>query len=181
MDQSIKFNLSAYRYRSVQLNIRAINDFLRGLRWLAKIDTEVLHQEVSSLAHKFIPVDEMPIPLSVNKYNRSKERFKEKRLMRLIRKITLNGHLLPSRRTAFTRGHIQYPGLFYRARRVFTYDESTQRAFVTRRSLVRSFILLCAYLKTRLLFTIRFNTLRHEMKEDFEKVTSMATWERIVG
>jgi GT2 family glycosyltransferase len=181
LDESIKSNLAAYRYNSVRLNIKAINDVQRGLKWLVSKDPETLHQEVSLLAHKFMPVTEMPIALDVNKFENSKKPFKESTCSRWKRKLTFNGHLLPSRHTIFTRPRYVHKGLFYRAKRIFSYDEQGQRAFMTKRNLVTSFVLLCSYFKARLLLKIRFDRLRRNMHNDLKEVTTLAIWEKIIG
>jgi GT2 family glycosyltransferase len=181
LDGVVHFNLLTYRYLSVELNIMAINDFMHGLKWLATVDAEAMHQKLCSLAHKFVPAAEMPMALSAREYELSKRPFKESALARRKRRITLNGHLLPPRRTVFTRPRYVHPGFFYRAKLVFTYDEQSRQAFLTRRNLLTSFKLLCSYVKACLLLKMRFNKLRQDMKNDWPEVTSLASWEKIIG
>ncbi len=51
-------NIARYRYKYVDLNLRAVEDFLKGIDWFLKQEAEPLHQELAKLNYKAKPKEE---------------------------------------------------------------------------------------------------------------------------
>ena len=49
-----------YRYKDFSLSVKAVEDFLKGPDWLAKVDSEALHKTLSSYGYRWNEVQELP-------------------------------------------------------------------------------------------------------------------------
>lgn len=54
----VSSNIARYRYRYVDLNLRAVEDFLKGMDWFLKQEAEPLHKDVGRLNYKTKPKEE---------------------------------------------------------------------------------------------------------------------------
>lgn len=51
-------NIGKYRYKYVDYNIKAVEDFCKGIDWLLHTDAFALHQELSAMNYKAKPIEE---------------------------------------------------------------------------------------------------------------------------
>ncbi|MCM1167896.1 MAG: hypothetical protein NC401_18075 [Ruminococcus sp.] len=127
-----------YRYKNANLLMRGVEDFLRGVNWLAEQDGEALHKEIMSEGYKLLPIEELeePAPFVHAMYADSVQAqnpvtFK----YRTLRKYTVNGiFFLP---TNGTRPYNIVPveGAkdinVYRTETVLNYEQCGRRGFIT--------------------------------------------------
>lgn len=127
-----------YRYKNVELLFRGVEDFFKGVDFLKETDGEQLHQEIMAAGYKARPVEELEIPFEYPVYENSLEE-KESLPRRVLRLLTFNGLILPAKRDAVTSMALCRPINCYRAKRVLFYDVTSKKAFVTEKSVERSF------------------------------------------
>lgn len=104
--EAIKFILERYareslryRYKSSDLIIEAVNDFLKGPKFFSEVNEEEKHKYLTDKCYKLINIEEIQL-----KYNISSEKLEEEcnnsqnednRKSRLKRILTINGYILP--------------------------------------------------------------------------------------
>lgn len=134
--------LLTYSYRRAHLMLRGVEDFLRGPDWLSRQDPAAINDEVRAASDAVVPVDALPVKADPDAALRS-DAFSQGPLTRLIRRLTLNGWLLPAKRRPVVvelyRPPMQY---FFRADTVVKVDRFTRRATLSRRSYREALALL---------------------------------------
>ena len=69
-----------FRYKNVDLLIRGVRDFLKGIDWLLQTDGEALHKDIMAEGYKAEPIDQLPVKFFYDDYERSlSENDREKR------------------------------------------------------------------------------------------------------
>lgn len=122
-----------YRYKNVDLIIRGVRDFLKGVDWLKNTDGEKNHKDVLEHGYKMQPVEALPMSFSNSIYENSfHENYSKKEAM--IRKISVNGYLLRAKRDNIAGVSVIRPVNAYRVNRILNYDELTGKGFITERN-----------------------------------------------
>ena len=110
--------------------------------WLSRQDPAAINDEVRAASDAVVPVDALPVKADPDAALRS-DAFSQGPLTRLIRRLTLNGWLLPAKRRPVVvelyRPPMQY---FFRADTVVKVDRFTRRATLSRRSYREALALL---------------------------------------
>lgn len=127
-----------YRYKNANLLMDGVEDFLKGVDWLAEQDGEQLHKEVMSRGYKLQSLEDLEEPVrfiytlyedSVNAVNPVTFKY------RLLRKCTVNGiFFLPTSSTRhFNIIPVEGPKDInvYRTDKVLNYDYSGRKGFLT--------------------------------------------------
>lgn len=94
-------NIGKYRYRYVDYNIKAVEDFCKGIDWLLNTDAYELHQELMAMNYKAKPVAEWVGVEGVTEeeLNLRERGFKNPgAFMRKFHIITANGFFFPEKR-----------------------------------------------------------------------------------
>ncbi len=168
-------NLVRYRYGSIELILRAANDFLRGAEYHLQLDAEALHKELMAASQKFLPPEQLSVTFDENIYQECYRRFDaplervlrgeieiktarsrspKEQLKRIVRWITMNGLLLPAKgRTYIVHPVMNHTSAFFRKRAVLNWDPIAKKGFVSTRSLGKSFSYLfkTAFMALRLI------------------------------
>lgn len=130
-----------YRYKSVELYLQGIQDYLKGPAWLAAQDGEKLHQKVMEAGYKSQPVsvleEKAHIRFSAQDYGESC-RIPDEGYRKRWRYATFNGLFLPARGENCIPMAKAKTIQFYRKKRVLHYNETDRTGFVTEKSLLFS-------------------------------------------
>lgn len=100
LKQNLIRELLYYRYENVNLIFKAFNDFLQGVPFFLKTDGEILHKEIMAFAPQMKDFHELSrtnTPFLYAKLNISYQQSDGGKFKRILRKLTLNGYLLPIR------------------------------------------------------------------------------------
>lgn len=128
-----------YRYKNIDLLFRGVNDFYKGVDFLRSTDGEALHKEILQSGYAAVPVEQIEnavfsLPKYMNSFKQS-----DRGLTKALRYLTINGYLLPAKRSKGKEIQAVSMGLcrpvnFYRQKRVLHYDEESKKAFITEKS-----------------------------------------------
>jgi GT2 family glycosyltransferase len=174
-----------YRYKSADLVLKAASDFLKGPYYLKAINPEEKNMEIVKLGEKAVKNPELPFVYG--KYLESIDEA-ESTLHRLIRLITLNGHLLPflffhneekissqGYRIAPIQGY--RPVNVFRARKVLYYNLINQEGFVAIFSIREFFKVFIKTIYLSLEMFFKFPNLRKLYRETLPELTNKSFWE----
>lgn len=135
------------RYQDVLLNIRGIDDFLKGPKWWAAQDIETLHHEILKSGYEYLPFPDRNIfeqyyldaSAPVGKW------------MRLKCFLTLNGAFFPKKRRPAVVACGSNPFVLYRCKQAWLWDPASDKAihvhFSLRQLLNMYFLLLKAFVR----------------------------------
>jgi galactofuranosylgalactofuranosylrhamnosyl-N-acetylglucosaminyl-diphospho-decaprenol beta-1,5/1,6-galactofuranosyltransferase len=170
-----------YRYKSVDLMLRATEDFMKGVDWLKVQDGEALHKDIMAEGYKVQYVEEIDIPFNYPSYDQSLILSQENKIHKIIRFVTLNGMLLRAKQNSVASMAAARPINFYRAKRVMNYDAGTQKGFVTEKSWKQFF--RCYSRLFRLVFTgkAKFKKAQRDYQSRFGELTNLDFWEKYLG
>lgn len=120
-----------YRYHDAEEILDGIEDFLKGPDWLVHADDREKFEEVRKNRVPTLPVTELPLQFDYNQYLQSLIYPGEKRSKRLLRRLTLNGWLLPANRNVIVRAETPITYHFYRARYVLNYSSKGHCGYIS--------------------------------------------------
>lgn len=130
--------ITYYRYKNVDLYLRGIQDFLKGPLWLMRQDAQKLHQELTQAGYQAKDPQLLDMGFDYQTYEASREDYGQYSSRRK-RILTLNGLLLPAKGDNIAPMASVRGVHFYRRKRVMNYDITSNRAFLTERSVVQMF------------------------------------------
>ncbi|BAY06970.1 glycosyltransferase family 2 protein [Calothrix sp. NIES-2098] len=183
----LKFSLKeacCYRYKTAHLILQAASDFLNGPDRLRTVDPEKNNLEILRMGEKAIK--KLELPFVYVKYEKSIEET-ETTLHRWLRRITLNGHLLPNflfhndnklseKGYTIVPMHGYRPINFFRAKKALYYNLSNQEGFVVKVSrweflkVFVKIIIICFQL------LIKFSRLRQLYRQTLPELTNKDFW-----
>ena len=189
--------LVRYRYVSVELILRAADDFLKGPDHLIKTDAEALHKELMSKSIKFQPVETLSVPFDQKIYDDSLRKFDapldrvlrgeqeiniarprspKEQFKRFVRWVTMNGLLLPAKGTYIVHPVMNHTSAFFRKSAVLNYDPIGKKGFVSTRDRKRSFSLLFMAVGMAFKLMSRHAAVSREYRENQQKLVSREAW-----
>lgn len=98
-------NIAKYRYKYIDYNIRAVEDFCKGIDWLLNTDGENLHKELLSMNYKAVPIEDF---VGQNGFTEKDAKKRERGYynpiapVRWFHKFTANGYFFPSKTKKYT-------------------------------------------------------------------------------
>ena len=177
--ERIKDFLLRFRYRDAELSLLGIQHYLNGIDWIKSLDGEGLNAEIMKLGYKKVPVKEIDnfvFTHGVYEANLKKKLPSAKEWKKC--KLSLNGWLLkPKFNNVVVPTYKPASHLFYRAKRVINYEESTGTAFVTEKSFSSLFYILKMYRKTVKLIKKRFDKVTKEYRDRYNELTNIKFWD----
>jgi hypothetical protein len=165
-----------FRYAAADLALDGFEDFCRGVDWLKTQDPAELHKRVLAKAPAEKPVERHAYGFTYGQYERDKKRPEDSPFQRLLRKLTLNGMLLPPRRSKALPVAQTLPRQFYRLRRVFFYNEREQTGYLAARDLAALRALLRRWLAVRRLADERYAGVCAEYRERRDELRGISFW-----
>lgn len=172
-----------YRYRDAGLLLDAVEDYLKGIDWLKKIDGEQFHQEIMKKSDRFLSQEESCKFYNEDSYCRSLHPNTELSVIhKVIRRLSVNGTLLPHKSQVVTvpaTGNLEIN--VYRAGKVLNYDSAAKRGFLTEpdkqemRSCIHRLKRVLAKAKTH------YEVVNEEYHNRFREITSLDFWKKYLG
>jgi GT2 family glycosyltransferase len=127
-----------YRYKNVDLYIRGVKDFLKGIDFLEQTDPEHLHKEIMAEGYKAVPAEQLEVPFLNSEYERGRT-YNYSRLHGVVRRFSFNGYLFPAKHVYTVPMAQARPEYVWRAKTILFYDMVENKGFVTHRS-IKKFI-----------------------------------------
>ena len=170
-----------YYFNDAHMMMRGAEDFLKGPEWLIVQNPASLNQRLLADADKVLPVEDFPVPFDREKMLMNKD-INQNRLRRYLRWLTLNGWLLPARRSLTIVEKKDAPmQYFFRAGTVLKYDRYTGKAMLAKRSYKEAFKLFRHLIRTRKAIDKGFDQAVSEYKARHDEMTSEAFWREFLG
>ncbi|CAI3665385.1 galactofuranosylgalactofuranosylrhamnosyl-N-acetylglucosaminyl-diphospho-decaprenol beta-1,5/1,6-galactofuranosyltransferase [Clostridium neonatale] len=173
------YNILCYRYKVCDLLLSSIEDFCKGVDWLISQDGEALLEEKIKGDYKVQSIQVLPFKFDVDNYTKNLI-YKEKKLKRLFRRLTLNGYILPKNRNVIVPTSYPLKYSFYRAKHVLNYDNDTKSGFITQSSIREVFRLIKRYIEVMRFVNKNYDNIILEYKERSKELTNIKTWTKIL-
>ena len=135
------------RYNDVLLNIRGIDDFLKGPKWWAAQDITKLHQEITEAGYKYVP---LPESVSFKKHYMDTSAPISK-AQRLRCYLTINGAFLPKKKKPIIIACGSNPFVLFRRKSAYLWDPAVDKAipvqFSMQKMLHMYWLLMLAFIR----------------------------------
>ncbi len=166
-----------YRYDDAELQMYGMADFLKGIDWLKVQDGESLNAQIMKMAPAKYPIEDINCDFTHGLYERNLE-YKERRLKKLFRYVTLNGWLLPSKGTIIVPAVNPSSASLFRKKRVINYEEASNTGFVTYKSYKKAINTWRRYRKVCKMINKSYELVRNEYLSRFDELTSIEFWQQ---
>lgn len=168
-----------YRYKSADLYLQGILDYLKGPQWLAEQDGEELHKKVMAAGYKPRPVsvleEETHMRFSMRDYEESCK-ISDAGYGKRKRFVTFNGLFLPAKGENCIPMAKAKTVQFYRKKRVLHYNEADRTGFVTEKSLFFSLKYIFKMLWVMLKVSCNYKKIQKSYIEKGRMLMTFAFW-----
>lgn len=185
----VKFSMReafCYKYKSANIVLQAMADFLKGPEYLQTLDPEQKNLEIRSMGEK--TVNNPQLPFIYGKYQDSLDEA-ENTISRWLRIITLNGHILPSiffhqnNRLAESRYKVislqnYRPINVFRSKTALYYNLNNAEGFTVNFSRKEFFQTLSQIIFLSFQTFLKFPQLQRQYKETLPELTNKTFWEK---
>ncbi|MDO5424147.1 MAG: glycosyltransferase [Eubacteriales bacterium] len=181
-------NIARYRYKYVDLNIRGVEDFLKGVDWFKNQEPEALHKELAALNYQTKPKSEYIGYKGITEedYNwealTAEENFRQVSKVRKFAQIlSMNGYFLPAKKK---KAMVVPPyNNIYQTFRVeeVVFTDAAGNSVLTKRSLKEFFT---SYRKLFAVFKLidqEYETAKKSYREHYKELTSMSFWHQYLN
>lgn len=177
--------LFCLRYKNVDLLLRGIEDYFRGIDWLKAQDGEKLHQKVMADGYKMKYVDELPFNFSYPVYEQMLAIPQDKGFKGFLKKIaiklTFHGLFLPAKREKIVATIGVVPRQFILTKRALNYDISSKKGFVTEKNVKEALKLYFRYCRVCKLIKHKYNKMRKQYFERGNELITLEFWNKYLG
>lgn len=163
------------RYKNAHLLLDGINDFLKGIDWLAEQDGERLNQTIMARGYKLQPTETLSVPFSYPAYEATLH-FCESKIKRLIRILTLNGFFQKASGSVIVPTIDPHIAHLHKAEYALNYDAASRKGFVTYRNRKEELKLYHEYRKMKKNVITRYDSVRKEYAERYPEITNLEFW-----
>ena len=167
--------ITYYRYKNVDLYLRGVRDFLKGPRWLMRQDAEALNKELIQAGYQAQDLDKLDMGFNYPAYEASREDYGQGS-SRMKRILTVNGLLLPARGDNIAPMASVRGVHFYRRSRVMNYEITSNRAFITERSLAQTIQSLCKVLQTIVVTVRNYERANKAYQAEGKRLMTLKFW-----
>ena len=164
-----------YRYKDAELSLLGVQHYLLGIDWLKAQDAEKLNGEIMKLGYKKEPVENIDFVFTHGLYERNLK-VKLGRKQKLLRKLTLNGWLLPARKSVVVPAYQPSTALFFRAAKVLNYEEISNTGFITNRDYKSMIYILKMLRQTEKMIKENYARITQEYRDRYDELTNMKFW-----
>ena len=166
-----------YRYKEADFLIEAYEDFLKGPFWLRKNDNaEYLEQKIQ----KGYRLGNISKAIDYNWYE-YRMNFSESKKRRLVRKLTLNGYLLPANKYVIAPISNYSNFVSFRAKYIINYDFIRQKGFLTYKSYKQAVCCFLQMFKILILLDLKFGRAKKLYMKEFKRDISLKQWKKRLG
>ena len=173
-------NIFRYKYELVETYFRAVKDFCGGVNRMKKIDGLKQYEELIALNYKKIPFDQCDIKFDKNQCIRPRD-SKKGNVNKWVRRLTLNGALLPASKEIIVSENRVTVEEFYRVKRVLFCDEVLQKGCVKERNTGKSVLLLVKFLFIAGLILARYDWAKKDYQKRYQELTNVTFWRHYLG
>lgn len=175
-------NVIRYRYRYVDMNLKGIEDFLKGIDWLKAQDAPALHQSIFTMNYKAAPATDFVGYKGVKEEDIQWEHIEKVKARnigkaeKILRQITLNGYFLPgkTRKILVAMPHDNIYDM-YRQKEIL-YVDSTGKAVLVKRSLREAMRCYKKLWRIKKLIHRNFEQRRKEYAQRYTELTQEEFW-----
>lgn len=177
-------NIAKYRYKYVDYNIKAVEDFCKGIDWLLKTDGERLHKELLSMNYPAKPVEEY-----IGQYGFTEADSKKREIgyynpiwpVRNFHKITANGYFFTpkSEKIVVTAPYGSTHRLYRRDKTIVV--DSFGKAVFLERDRKQLWDCKCKLDKAFKLIDEKYDKAAKSYRERYKELVSMEFWEKYLG
>lgn len=175
---SLLRELMCMRYKTAEMILDGVEDFLRGPEWLLSLNPEKKNREVIEKCYQLQEPDKLGVRIKWDDLENSIRRNDNSKFHRLFRLLTFNGLPFKANRTVVTSMHDARPVHFYRAGTAIYFDTFTRKAFVIKRDTGEAKLLWRRWLNLSKEFRQRYAAVLYEYLSKHKTFTSVTTWER---
>ena len=185
-NQRMQACLIQYDYDGAILLNRALSDYLKGPDFLANQDAEKLNDELTKHNHKMIPFSEALGEYDIENVIWQANQYSDRnRFVRLIRRITLNGYLIPG----FLYKDFRISGIgfrsrsysYFRRRGVFNADTFSYKGYFTQIDKKKAVLLFLEYKRNIRYLKKHFSELQDEYTMKLPLIETEAFWTKYLG
>lgn len=182
----IKRQLMFQRYEAVDLVIRGCKDFLKGVDFLKNLNEEELNKELMQCVPRQYSADDLQKEFGVSFIYENYEnslKHNHGRKKDFIRKITLNGYLVP--KCLYKKNGMGYrivdivrcePDNFCREKRVLQYNIAEGKGFMTKCSKIKALTGVCKTIGLYFVMMFRYKKAFEDFKNNYHEITSYDFW-----
>lgn len=177
------FQRLKYRYQDAELTIRGVADYCKGISFLKTQDPVALHQDIMKQGYGWTDQTE--------RLNRIEPAWKEKeKVDRVMQQseslngrqlLSLNGWLLPAKRSEQAVPMGVFIGALYRVKHVLYYDPETGKGFQTERKYKELFLLLRDMYYVSRLLRKHYDKVAQEYRDREQEITNREFWEKYLS
>lgn len=175
-------NVIRYRYRYVDLNLRGIEDFLKGIDWLKAQDAQKLHGKISKMNYQGKKAEEYIGYQGITKEDIAWEQIEKVepreigKWEKLFQRITFNGYLLPAKKgkVLIAMPHDNIYDM-YRQKEIL-YVDSNGNAFLMKRSRKEALKCFQKLWKIKRLLDKNFRQRKQEYATRYTELTEENFW-----
>ena len=175
--KQMKTDIFTFRYLESEIRFEGVRDFLKGASFLKETDPEELNAKIIGMGRKLKPIEEFDVKPDMREYEFNKKP-KESKIRKLVRKATLNGWLLPSFKTVTLPAAFPKPTSCFMKKRALNYDESSDKAFVTEKSVKKAVACVRNYFKLCKEIDGSFESARESYIENKNILIGMEFWKK---
>lgn len=177
-------NISRYRYKYIDYNYKAVEDFCKGIDWLLEVDGEALHKELLSMNYKAKKIEDYIGYKGLTEeelVTGEQGDYKLPFLVRLFHKVTLNGYFFPVKKDKVT---VNAPyGSVYKLFRIGEYiitDNYKNAIYVSRDR--KEFFRCRKVMKQALkLIDEKYDDAKKSYQDRYKELTSEEFWKKYLG
>ena len=169
-----------YRYKNVDLHTRGVKDFLKGVDFFLNTDGEKLHKEIMAAGYKAVPMDQISVPFHYKTYEASRT-TKLSTLHNIVRKLTLNGYLLPAKHIRIvSMAQVTFPAV-WRAKKIVFYDVTANKAFECERSWAQAVAKFFQVLGLTIQIDFKYNKAKKDFLKRGNEIKNIQFWSKYLG
>ncbi len=162
-----------YRYNHAEALLKAMEDFLKGPKWLCSINPDAYNKEILKLNNS---VSYIADQVDYDWYLVGKQIDDCDLLHRIVRILTLNGYLLRANREIMLPLYAEKPVQGYRATRILFYEINTGIGYWANKDMKKAFSCFIRYCIISLKMRISYSKIKREYIENFKYMTSLEMW-----
>lgn len=182
--RAIWVNISRYRYKYIEYNYRAAEDFCKGIDWLLETDSEKLHKELIGMNYKAKKIEDYIGYKGLTEeelVSGEQGDYKLPFISRLLHKITLNGYFFPVKKDKVT---VNAPyGSVYKLFRIGEYivTDNYQNAIYISRDRKEFFRGRKVMKQAMKLIDEKYDAAAKSYRERYKELVSEDFWKKYLG
>ena len=164
----------------MDLHTRGVKDFLKGVDFFLNTDGEKLHKEIMAAGYKAVPMDQISVPFHYKTYEASRA-TKLSKIHNIVRKLTLNGYLLPAKHTRIvSMAQVTFPSV-WRAKKIVFYDVTANKAFECDRSWAQAVAKFFQVLGLTIQIDFKYNKAKKDFLKRGNEIKNIQFWSKYLG